>query len=128
ARDASLRTHRPILLDAPHDQALKVVNGVPEVTVPPMRGLRTQRFAYFEHGSGEIELYNMIEDPDQLHNVHEFPAYKNIESAMHATLWRYARCAGPTCRDEAGVPQQPAAAPSRFNPPPPSPAPKARAP
>ncbi len=123
ARDPTLRTHRPILLDAPHEQALRVVNGVPELIVPPMRGLRTQRFAYFEHGTGEVELYNMVEDPDQLRNVHEVPQYRSIEAALHDALARYSRCVGAMCRADAAAPQQP----QPFNQPPRPPAPKARA-
>jgi arylsulfatase A-like enzyme len=125
ARDATLRTRRPILLDAPHDQAIKVVNGTPQAVVPAMRGLRTPRFAYFEHGTGEVELYNMIEDPDQLRNVHEMPLYHHVEAAMHEALARYSNCAGPTCRADVLAPAQPPAAPG-FNRAPPSPAPKAR--
>ena len=113
ARDATLRTHRPILLDAPHEQAVRVVNGVPQAVVPAMRGLRTQRFAYFEHASGEIELYNMIEDPDQLKNGHEMPLYHDIEGAMHTALWRYANCVGPMCREDALTPSPAPPLPSR---------------
>ncbi len=114
ARDPGLRSRRPILLDAPKEQVMfrTRFNAVP-TTVPPMYGLRTPRFSYIEYGTGEVELYNMVADPDQLASLHDVPEYQDIESAFKAALHRYMKCAGDTCRADVLTPHQqvPAAAP-----------------
>jgi N-acetylglucosamine-6-sulfatase len=130
ARDPELRSRRPILLDAPIGQLIMAskLKGGPLVEVPSLRGLRTPRLSYIEHGTGEAELYNMIADPDQLMNLHGVREFHDIESAMRLALQRYVNCAGETCRADVlsphdQTPATPRAKPIRR----PSRAPKARA-
>ncbi len=95
ARDVSLRSGRPILLDAPYQQ--KPLSNSP-VIIPAARGLRTRLYTYIEHETGEVELYDMQNDPDQLKSLHALSGYRNLRASFHAMLSQYAGCAGDTCR------------------------------
>jgi N-acetylglucosamine-6-sulfatase len=124
ARDPSLRTNRPILLDAPLEQVLgqSLGKGKPPVAVPPLRGLRTQRFSYVEYGTGEVELYNLVEDPYQLRSRHNDPTMSGLQAGFRKAVAHYATCAGDSCRADIGV-AVPRAAATRRSPPRARPAP-----
>jgi hypothetical protein len=59
--------------------------------------LRTPRFKYVEHASGERELYDLDADPDELRSLHADPAYARVEAWLAARLARLRDCAGDTC-------------------------------
>lgn len=64
---------------------------------PNWAGLRTPRYAYFEHESGERELYDLLKDPHQLDNVYE-RADKELRAGLRARLEDLKDCAGAECR------------------------------
>lgn len=72
---------------------------------PEFHGLRTRRFTYVEYVTGEVELYDDLADPDQLHNL--------AATASPALLGRLADrvaaledCRAAACRraEDAAVP------------------------
>ena len=65
-------------------------------------GLRTSRYLYIEHASGEQELYDLEADPDQLQSRHADPAYAAIKASLAARLAVLRTCAGATCRTPSG--------------------------
>lgn len=64
---------------------------------PNWAGLRTPRYAYFEHESGEKELYDMLVDPHQLDNVYE-STNETLVTGLHARLEKLRECVGKECR------------------------------
>jgi N-acetylglucosamine-6-sulfatase len=60
-------------------------------------GLRTPEWTYVEYGTGERELYNVLDDPYQLDNVIE-RADPSLKSALADRLGKLASCAGAHCR------------------------------
>lgn len=67
------------------------------VEEPTFDAIRTQRFLYAEHNTGEKELYNLTRDPYELHNRDGFPAYANDEAQLSTDLHKLRTCAGTTC-------------------------------
>ena len=53
---------------------------------PPLnyRGVRTDRYLYAEHGSGEQELYDLRSDPFELQNQAGNPVYAPSQGALRA--------------------------------------------
>ena len=70
-----------------------------ESRVPPHQfiGVRTQRFTYVERDTGELELYDLKEDPSQLQNLDEDPSYKETRKDLGNLLDRLRNCSGATC-------------------------------
>jgi N-acetylglucosamine-6-sulfatase len=60
-------------------------------------GLRNYRWKYIEHNTGEVELYDLERDPDELVSVHADPALAGLRSAMAARLAVLRTCVGPSC-------------------------------
>lgn len=58
-------------------------------TIPPWWEIRTRRFAYVELGTGERELYSLRDDPAELVNVAEAPAFGGEIARLAATLDAY---------------------------------------
>jgi N-acetylglucosamine-6-sulfatase len=61
-------------------------------------GLRNYRWKYIEHNTGEVELYDLERDPDELVSLHTDPAFAGIRAAMAARLAALRVCAGRSCR------------------------------
>ena len=83
-------------------------------------GLRTPEWAYVEYGTGERELYDVLDDPYQLNNVIE-RADPSLKAALAARLGQLAVCTGAQCRALEDRPLgdvtiRPAAAPGRGRP------------
>jgi N-acetylglucosamine-6-sulfatase len=87
-RDAALDPQRSILLEAPprHTGAIRFT------------GLRTRRYLYVEHGTGETELYDLVRDPNELDNRAGRPRVARRQAALARQLARLRYCAGPSCR------------------------------
>jgi N-acetylglucosamine-6-sulfatase len=67
------------------------------------RGVRTRRYTYLEHPStGEVELYDRKEDPDQLVNVAHRPTHAATRRALERKLRLLQDCAGRACHAVAG--------------------------
>ncbi len=60
--------------------------------------VRTQRYIYAEHNSGERELYDLSTDPAELQNVADTPEYADAQAALVTDLATLRSCAGLTCR------------------------------
>ena len=61
-------------------------------------GIRTQRYKliHYYHDTDEWELYDLVEDPEEMHNRYDDPAYSEVISALElstcptpATGWRF---------------------------------------
>ena len=61
-------------------------------------GLRNYKWKYIEHNTGEVELYDLENDPDELVSLHADPAFAGVRAAMAARLAALRACAGPSCR------------------------------
>ena len=55
--------------------------------VPRMYGVRTDRYKLIHYPeTGERELFDLAQDPYELHSVHDDPAYAETLEAMEARL------------------------------------------
>ena len=60
--------------------------------------IHTQRYVWVEYRSGETELYDLREDPQQLLSLHDDPAYRPVRRRLVTRLAPLRRCAGFSCR------------------------------
>jgi hypothetical protein len=65
--------------------------------------LRTYRYAYIEHATGERELYDLARDPDQLESRHAAPAYAAVRRGLARRLAALRTCVGTGCRTRPEV-------------------------
>jgi arylsulfatase A-like enzyme len=65
--------------------------------------VRTPRYVYAEYGSGERELYDLQEDPDELNSRHDDPEYLEVRLELARRLAQLRDCAGVTCRRGADI-------------------------
>jgi N-acetylglucosamine-6-sulfatase len=61
------------------------------------KAVRTQRFIYAEHDTGEIEMYDLEADPFELESVHDDAAYNKERSRLAQLLAEFRRCSGREC-------------------------------
>jgi N-acetylglucosamine-6-sulfatase len=90
ARHATTASRRAILLEGP-PQGNR--DGAPRFT-----GLRTTRYAYVEYRDGEVELYDLRRDPDELRNLAGQPAVAALQARLARRLASLRHCSGPDCR------------------------------
>jgi arylsulfatase A-like enzyme len=108
----------PTILDLAGAKALRVMDGrslVPDLTTEtpgprraillesggpraPVRGVRTERYVYVEHPTGERELYDLQVDPDELDNRAADPAMADVRTDLAERLDALRTCAGRSCR------------------------------
>jgi N-acetylglucosamine-6-sulfatase len=81
--------------------------------IPTYRAIRTTRYKYVEHSTGDRELYDLRRDPDELASVHADPRYARTLEALGRELRRLRRCSGAACRRDAGRIPSPGADPDR---------------
>ncbi|MEA2492293.1 MAG: N-acetylglucosamine-6-sulfatase [Thermoleophilaceae bacterium] len=62
------------------------------------QGVRTDRYVYAEHATGEKELYDLQNDKYELHNLWKDPDSQPIWNAMAGQLQRLRHCNGPNCQ------------------------------
>jgi N-acetylglucosamine-6-sulfatase len=60
--------------------------------------IRTARHTYIEYGTGERELYDLLEDPHQLHNQ-AATADPDLIQALSERLAELKNCASTNCRE-----------------------------
>ncbi len=65
---------------------------------PGFAAIRTERYLYAEHDTGEKELYDLKHDPFELRSRHDDPAYASIQAQLAARLQQLRSCAGSSCR------------------------------
>jgi N-acetylglucosamine-6-sulfatase len=72
---------------------------------PPLnyQGVRTDRYLYANYGTGEQELYDLRNDPFELQNAVNNPAYAQVKASLQRLLGGLATCAGKTCRARPAV-------------------------
>jgi len=68
-----------------------------ESYVVPYTALRTSRYLFVRHRSGERELYDMSADPDQQRSLHAERSYDRIESDLATRLRQLEDCVGREC-------------------------------
>ncbi|HVM39930.1 MAG TPA: sulfatase [Acidimicrobiia bacterium] len=84
--DADAQADRAVFLDNRNDG--------PRVQTT---GIVTTRYTYFEHSTGERELYDLGTDPHQLENLAGSDAVADVEADLAERLERLRRCAGRIC-------------------------------
>jgi N-acetylglucosamine-6-sulfatase len=62
------------------------------------KAIRTERYMYAEHSTGEKELYDLGNDEFELQSRHDDPAYAEVRAQLAARLHQLQSCAGPSCR------------------------------
>ena len=62
------------------------------------RAIRTMRYVYAEHNTGEKELYDLQKDPFELQSRQVAPAYQSIKTDLARRLHALVNCAGASCR------------------------------
>jgi hypothetical protein len=62
------------------------------------QGVRTDRYVYAEHTTGEKELYDLQKDPYELHNLWKVKSAVPIWNALAGQLQRLRHCNGPNCQ------------------------------
>ena len=65
---------------------------------PSFEAIRTERYMYAEHSTGEKELYDLQKGPFELQSHHDDPAYTSIEAQLATRLHQLQNCAGASCR------------------------------
>jgi N-acetylglucosamine-6-sulfatase len=68
------------------------------VEEPGFEAIRTERYMYAEHATGEEELYDLRRDRYQRQSRHADPAYASVKAELASRLHRLRRCAGAGCR------------------------------
>jgi arylsulfatase A-like enzyme len=89
-RDAGLPDDRDILLEGPPAGRLS--------SRPRFTGLRTPGHLYVEHETGEVELYDLRRDPDELRNLAGTPAAASLQPELAHRLELLRHCSGLACR------------------------------
>jgi N-acetylglucosamine-6-sulfatase len=74
-----------------------LIEGAPGVNQPAFDALRTYRYVYVQHATGERELYDLERDPHQLTSLHNDPAYASVQADLSLRLGLLAACAGRSC-------------------------------
>jgi N-acetylglucosamine-6-sulfatase len=65
--------------------------------------VRTDRYKYAVHDTGEVELYDLRNDPDELQSLHADPAFDQVESSLAALLSSLRSCSGASCQGLPGL-------------------------
>lgn len=64
----------------------------------PFYGVRTEGFKYLNWSFGATELYDLRNDPDELVNLAEDPAYAATVDRLEKVAKRLSTCSGSSCR------------------------------
>jgi arylsulfatase A-like enzyme len=65
--------------------------------VPSFEAIRTRRYIYAEHSTGEAELYDLRNDPFELDSLDDDPSFSEVRGRLAAELHRLQDCAGSDC-------------------------------
>lgn len=94
ATDSGLRSRRPILLEA--NTRDDPSPGIPYV------GIRTRRYKLIRYRSGELELYDLRRDPQELESRHRDRRYARTKRFLLRAVADYRDCVGAECRAGLG--------------------------
>jgi hypothetical protein len=72
---------------------------------PGFDAIRTKRYMYAEHSTGEKELYDLNNDRYELRSKHNDPAYSSVKAQLATELQKLKNCAGAGCRLHKADPQ-----------------------
>jgi len=61
-------------------------------------GVRTPRWKYVRYSSGDAELYDLDQDPNELQNLIQDPAHAAVRAELHQLWLDYKDCRGADCR------------------------------
>ena len=112
ARAGDRGWRRAVLTESGPRRVRIKVDGKPTMAVLPPNdsadprfsvGVRTARYLYVEHATGERELYDLQRDPGELTNRIGAPAYRDEQRELAHTLLRLRDCVGAECRVELPV-------------------------
>ena len=65
---------------------------------PSFSAIRTGRYMYAQHRTGERELYDLKNDPFERISRHRAPAYASVKAGLARRLHELRSCAGSDCR------------------------------
>jgi arylsulfatase A-like enzyme len=85
---------------------------------PAYKAIRTDRYLYVLYANGQTELYDMLNDPFQLHSLAANKRFNLVRKYLFNALTSLATCAGAGCRPDL------APEPLPLRKPPPKPEPK----
>lgn len=60
-------------------------------------GVRLGRWKYVRYSTGEVEVYDLLEDPLELTNLASSPDHADINARLKSVWRSYVRCAGKAC-------------------------------
>jgi N-acetylglucosamine-6-sulfatase len=104
ARNPRVAAGRDLLLEAGSmdDEAIDASLARSSPAVVSYRGIRTDGgWKYVEYSSGDVEMYDLGADPDELVNLAEDPAFAARRAELDAALDRLDGCRGRSCRVDA---------------------------
>jgi arylsulfatase A-like enzyme len=93
--DPGRRSRRPIFIEA--NTRDRPSPGI------PYTGIRTDRWKLVRYRSGEIELYDLRRDPQELRSLHRSRRYTQTKRFLLRATARYADCVGAECRAPLGA-------------------------
>jgi N-acetylglucosamine-6-sulfatase len=64
---------------------------------PTFNAIRTERYKYAEHSTGETELYDLRKDPFERSSRHNAAAYATVKATLAERLHQLQDCAGDSC-------------------------------
>jgi N-acetylglucosamine-6-sulfatase len=93
ANDPAIDANRRLLIEEPPRS---------QPSRPSFAALRTERYLYAEHNTGEVELYDLQTDPFELRSLHDDSAYAALKARLADELHELKSCAGSSCRAGSG--------------------------
>jgi arylsulfatase A-like enzyme len=96
------RSLLPVALDPTIDRNRELL-----IEEPTVKAIRTERYVYVEYRNGERELYDLADDPYELHSLHQAPAYASVMATLRHRLRDLKSCAGAECRVQRSDPPAP---------------------
>ena len=64
----------------------------------PFYGVKTSRYKYVHWSFGDIELYDMKKDPNELNNIASDPAMAGVVNKLEKKATQLSNCKGKACR------------------------------
>ncbi|OWY60876.1 hypothetical protein B7486_66810, partial [cyanobacterium TDX16] len=97
----------PLAQDPPSEdgdpRAMLLENGPSSAVLPHYDGVRVDGWVYVEWETGELELYDLREDPSQLESLHTSVDHAEVREQLAALLDQLRTCEGSACDAYASV-------------------------